>query len=231
MTIEEKRLKVLERRIAAHIPGFRVGFKDQSTGQKVIKALMFWADYNQFISTFYPVVYWPTEESYRKNSWASFKVLAHEYVHLVDGREAKGWFGFSYILPQILGLLALGAFAAFASLWFLFFLAAFLFVLPWPALWRMKWELRGYSMTMAVNIWKHGSLQERAFDDILETFTGWSYYKMWWSKKGMTRRLRVTETVIHNGDILRWSFAFLHVKQIMDMDEVTLERHLSIPKG
>ncbi len=173
-----------------------------------------------YISTFYPNVYWPTEDDYTKNPRASFDTLAHEYVHLVDGRRHRFWFGFSYLLPHLIALLSLGAIAAaFHSLWWLLFLVALVAAAPLPSPWRAHWEMRGYTMTMAVHAWRTGKVAPELTGWIAEQFTGWSYYRMWPFEKSVRNRLFKAISRIHSGDVLLTSPVFKQVKSIIDMKD------------
>lgn len=225
MTADEARLVLLERHIKKSIPGFAVRWKNEGKGsgvQKLIGVLMFFnrGYMKDFISTFFPYVYWPSEKDYRSAPRGSFKVLAHEYVHLWDAKKSHGWFSFSYILWHWLALLALGALVAiWASNWWLLFLVALVFALPLPSPWRMKWEYRGYTMSMACNAWKHGDVQETTVDALVEHFISSEYYFMWPFKKAMRRRFNASIDSIHNGDVLLWGQPFKDVKVITDLSD------------
>lgn len=74
-------------------------------------------------------------------------LLAHELVHMAD-RKRLGWkFYLLYTWPQCLAVLA--ALAVFRWEWLL----CLAFLLPWRALGRYKLELRGYTMSLAVEQW------------------------------------------------------------------------------
>jgi len=232
MTPDQARLLVLEDRIQEDIPKFEVRFKDKSRGQKVIGALMFFnrSYMSSYVSTFHPYVYWPDEKDYRDSPWSSFKTLAHEYIHLLDAKRHPFWFGFSYLLPHLIALLALGAVvAAFHSLWWLLCLVALIAAAPLPSPWRTHWEMRGYTMTMAVAAWKHGNVKPDMTEWVAKEFTGWTYYKMWPYKKSTKRRLADAVGRIHSGDVLLTSCAFRKVKTIIDMsDEAVVQEALRI---
>lgn len=226
MTGDEAKLRLLEGAIKKRIPQFEVRWKNKgpgSAGQKVISRLiwLFNRQYmTEYISTFYPRVYWPSSLDYWKNPASSLETLAHEGVHLFDGHDHRFWFGFSYLLPALFALLSLGALAAiWASNWFLLFLAALACLLPLPAYWRMRWELRGYAMSMAVDAWRNGSVTAATKRMTLDNFTGSAYYFMWPFRKGMERRLDEAEKSIHNGDILQWSPLFPQVHRICKLSD------------
>ena len=82
-------------------------------------------------------------------------------------------------------------------------MVALLALLPWPAQGRAKLELRGYTMNMAVNIWRHGSLREDTKVWIKEVFVGWAYYKMWPFKKEVDAWLDDSERMVYSIDSLQ----------------------------
>jgi hypothetical protein len=230
MNSEDARLVLLEHQIGQTIPGFEVRWKDKGKGsgwQKFIgKIMVFNRGYmKNFISTFYPYVYWPDEKGYRDNPRGSFKVLAHEYVHLWDAsldgkKQTKGWFSFSYIMPHWVVLLSLFALLSiWFSNWWLMSLVALVCALPLPAYWRMKWEYRGYTMSMAVNAWKHGDVKDSTIDRLVSHFTSGEYYFMWPFKRAMKRRLEGAVQKIHSGDVMTWGDPFKHVKVINDLSD------------
>ena len=225
MKADDARLVLLEHQIKQAIPGFEVRWKNKGKGsgwQKFIGILMFFnrGYMKDFISTFFPYVYWPTEEGYRKDARRSFKTLAHEYVHLWDDKEHRGWFAFSYILPHWVALLSLFALLAiWFSNWWLMSLVALVCALPLPAYWRRKWELRGYAMSMACNAWKHGDVSDGTLNWVQAQFTGGAYYFMWPFKKAMRRRLEGVVQKIHSGDVMTWGKPFQHVKVINDLSD------------
>lgn len=217
MTAHEARLKWLELKCQQTVKGFEIRFKNQSFWQKVIGFLMFFNRryMTDFVSTFFPRVYWPTRDSYLKDP-GSFEVLAHEWVHLLDDRDHRGWFGFSYLSVQVWAVLAvLAVLAVWFGLWFLFFLAALLFLAPWPSPWRLKWEVRGYAMGMAIEYWTRGTISEDTFRFVTAHLTGPGYYFIWWSKCGVRKRLDKVANAIKSDQILTWSEAFKGVHQIV----------------
>lgn len=190
--------------IEDEITDFEVDYKDENTLQKILGVLSYPFNKNymsHFTTTFYPKVYFPTREFVSKSYTNAMKTLAHEYVHLWD--KAKNWFwDIGYAMPQPLGLLSLLALLAIPfSNWHLLSLLWMLFFLPLPAPWRMKAELRGYTMSIAVNYWRHGSVKQSTKDWIIKAFIGPSYYFMWPFKKNITDALNTAEQKIIDGTI------------------------------
>lgn len=185
-------------RVRSHIPNFAVRYKDECWSSKVIGALA-WVFNRKYMTNYtttrYPRVYFPSRKFVEDNPKNAVKILAHEFVHLWDRKQRGLWFSLSYVLPQVLALflLLIPVVGAFFWPWWTTLLSALpaaVCLLPLPAYWRMKWELRGYAMTMAMNLWRYGSVQEWTITWIVKEFTGWPYYKMWPFKVDMTKRVR-----------------------------------------
>lgn len=154
-----------------------------------------------YITTNYPHVDWPREGYAGEDG--NWKVLAHEYVHLFDRKRLGRFFSVAYMFPQALAPLALLSFLGFVSPWFLLNLLWLAALAPWPAPGREWAELRGYTMSMAVNYWRYGSVADGTVEWIEPQFTGWPYYKMSWrSAEKMRARLRVQVELITSGKIL-----------------------------
>ena len=218
MTADEARLKLLEFACKQTVRGFKIRFKNESRWQKLLGFLMFWnrGYMTDYISTFFPTVWWPSRPHYSQDAWSTFKVLAHEWVHLLDGGKHRVWFGFSYISVQVWCVISVFALLSlWFGPWFLFFLAGLLFLAPWPSPWRVKWEVRGYTMGMAINYWKHGSIKESTKDWIVETLTGSGYYFPAWSKLRLWKKLDKAAQQIESGGVLKWNKAFPLILKIM----------------
>jgi len=200
-------------RVTVHIPKFEVRYKNESWSSKVIAVLVWLFNRNYmrtYTTTRYPRVYFPTREFVTNDPKRAVKILAHEFVHLWD-RKTKGvWFTISYALPQLFLFLAIliAIVTSFFLPWWVTVACSVLCVLcvlPLPAYWRMEWELRGYTMNLAVNFWRYGSINPSTVEWIAKQFTGWGYYKMWPFKADMLRRLENATDEIKAGH-LGWPF-------------------------
>lgn len=79
-----------------------------------------------------------------------------------------------------LGLLGMLGLAIWLTTWWAILLGcAVICILPLPAWWRTRIELRGYAMNVAVNYWRYGSVHQSTIDWIVASFTGPNYYFMW----------------------------------------------------
>ena len=232
MNADKARLTLLERQCELNYKGFKIVAKDESFWQRLIGFLMFWnrGYMKSYVSVFYPNVYWPTRKGYEEidggnkiwvsgyydDPWVSFKILSHERVHLKDDKDNRGSFGFGYASPQIWTLAAvLGLLAIWFWPWGLFGLLPLLCAIPWPSPWRVKWELHGYAMNLAINYWKHGSIRDSTLEWIADQLTKSSYYFPSWSRKKMMKRLRGIVVDIELGKILEYGQVFRDVRFIV----------------
>jgi len=103
--------------------------------------------------------------------------------------------GLATLTTTLLGFFLLGP-------WTLILLAFLVFAAPIPAYWRMKWEVRGYTMSMAMNYWKHGSIMPSTIEWMATHFTSMNYYAMWPFKKSMIKRLNQAADDIRSGKVL-----------------------------
>jgi hypothetical protein len=123
--------------------------------------------------------------------------LAHELVHVKQAQKyGSVIFGLLYLFPQCLALFVL---LTPLSLWFLCFL---IFLLPFSAPWRAKFEIGGYKMSLFVlNL--RLQLNNSSPDYIAEAlkteaenidkkyFKGSAYWFMW--PFGVTNKLKVKD--------------------------------------
>jgi hypothetical protein len=192
--------------LVAHVKtaeGGQIRFKDESLFMKTLGVLV-WA-FNrtfmtQYTSTIRKTVYFPSRKWLEENYRLAWKVLAHEYVHIFDKRRLRGRYGISYLAPQI------GAFFGFGLCLILWLDAQYwvpfiLLLAPIPAYWRMKLELRGYTMSMAINGWRHGSVRDYQIAFIAEQFTSSAYYFMWPFEDAITKKLIQMAAAVE-GDVI-----------------------------
>jgi hypothetical protein len=202
--------------IKEKVPDFEVRYKNESLFMKTLGVLLFLFNrefMTRFTTTIGNKVYFPSREAARARPRAHWKVLAHEYVHILDYQDQKLWFKVSYLLPQLGALLALGAF------FIPWFLLALLALAPWPSPWRTKWEMRGYTMSMATNYWRYGKITDDTKEWIGQNFWGWNYYKMAWRKKKIQKRLDDASDSIITGAVFGVSPAFVEVRAILNEEK------------
>jgi len=182
--------------------GIRVRYKDSSKFMWLLGKILFFNPkfMTDYITTIHRTVYFPTKD-FTKDDYRVWSIMAHEAVHAAD---SKKWtfplFASVYLFPQVLSLLALGAIGAFWDLSYLWFLVSLVLLAPLPAYGRMKFEMRGYAVSMAAYNWTaqiqntlSGSdritpLQESP-DWAVDQFVGSSYYWMWPFKGDVEARL------------------------------------------
>lgn len=140
------------------------------------------------------------------NRW---QVRPHEGRHAI---QAKKWtrplFGFLYLFPQSLApIFVLLAFLL--SPWWLLGLVC---LLPWPAPFRMVFELHAYQLSIMINTWRGYSKDYIEYDIKFlanEIFAGPSYYWMWPDKGYVINKLQYAHLVADNWDVMVGSGAHL----------------------
>ena len=206
--MDQKDLLAFELDTKRAVPGFRLDWKDTSWLQQFIGILLkpFCPSFmTNFITTLYPVVYFPSEGFYLGNPTGSFVVLAHERVHLLDAKSNYLWFTLSYILPQVLAIpLLLGAVVAAFFTWWValpLLVLGLLSLLPLPSPWRVYWEKRGYAMSIAAAFWVTGGIPESMLANIKTQFITLNYYKMSWSEGDIDNWIETTCQSVRDGTI------------------------------
>lgn len=250
--LSETHLSSLQEAIKKDVPSFEVAYKDSSALMQVLALLLspFNPDFlTKYITTWGTRVYFPSKQFFLKNPANSFRILAHEYVHLWDAKEHPT-FKLSYMFPQVLAVFPLLGFmlwagtycwvvvlpvlayilacfagklskvlfwatlflllgAALGLAWWLTGWAALvllgivLFLGPWPAPWRVQWELRGYGMNVALAQWAYGTFTDSHRASILSQFVGPAYFFMSWSKVRVVEGLDVFSRRASSGDLQR----------------------------
>lgn len=185
--------------VKQHIPKFEIRYKNEHLSSKILGVLcwLFNRKYmTHYTTTRYPYVYFPNRKFVESNKSNAYKILMHEFVHLWDIKHQGIWHNILYGIPQVIALVLLGGFIASGFLgmeywWVLLTIAIPMLycAAPTPAYWRMKSELRGYSMNIAVNYWRYGSVSDYTIDWIVSVFTGSGYLFMWPFKKNMRKRI------------------------------------------
>lgn len=147
-------LEKLKTEIRSNVPGFEVRYKNKKYNDdpwrryiidffgKLILGDKF---LNRFATTIYPYVYLPD----RWDENTLYKVLRHEYVHLLDEKK----YGWLYRLSYVLAL-------------------------PSVFTMRSYWELRAYRETLRVYKEQYGYIPSYAIDFITSQFTGPNYLWM-----------------------------------------------------
>jgi len=108
-------------------------------------------------------------------------------------------------------LLGLGVAASgFLAAWFgrvlcIPFFASLVCLAPWPAYWRMRWELRGYCMNLANAIWIDGDVSSDFIAHCVGRFTGPDYFFMWPFASSMETKFATFIVRVKDGSLLKSS--------------------------
>lgn len=206
--INQQIYEALTAEAKTQFPGFEVRAKEDSLLMKILAKLLFFN--KRFMSDYTTTVgykiYAPKDTREFPLFW---KVVAHEYVHMHDRKHAPArWltYGLWYMAPQIFAVLGLvGAVVALATwnpVW-LWSLLALLLAAPIPSPGRTHYEMRGYTMSMAVNYWRYGSVRDYQREHVLEKFTGPDYYWMWPFKGSMKKKIDNAVAMLESGRIFQ----------------------------
>ncbi|MDE2425675.1 MAG: hypothetical protein KGO96_07195 [Elusimicrobia bacterium] len=199
---------------AKFAPKLQIKYKDQSLLMKIFGFLSkpfnpsFMTD---FITTMGNTIYFPRNYDFTDIE-GTLDVLSHEFIHVLDYNKNPIFFSLSYILPQILAIVPLLLIIFFPKLWFLFLLLTILFASPLPAYFRMKSELRGYTMSLATYYWLGYTITADLTNWVANEFTDSSYYFMWPFNNDIQRRVFNSQVDIRDKTILKDS-AFNSVYQ------------------
>jgi uncharacterized membrane protein YphA (DoxX/SURF4 family) len=209
-------LSILSYRSAFNI---KIKYKNESLLMKIIGFLMFFnKDFmTKYITTIGGTIYIPKNITTFEDKL--LPVLSHEYVHIIDSIDDK-LYNIKYLFPQILAPLML--FFGFLNWW----LAASLFIImlaPLPSIWRKRYELRGYQMSIfALDcIYKEMGMPEAARKQYLKLmaeyynkqFTGAGYYFMW--AFGVEKELDETVDKVISGDILASGWQYEQIRHAL----------------
>lgn len=165
-----------------HNKNIKVVNKEDSKFMKFLSVLLFFnKDFmTKYITTIGDTIYFPKSLMSKLPKSEIASVIAHEFVHIDDSHKDK-LFKWKYLFPAS----AAPLFLLLMPFYFWIGLALFvLCLLPLPAFWRKKYELRAYKMTLAsYHAYRNGNVDDKEWDlhvnFINAQFTTSAYYFMW----------------------------------------------------
>jgi hypothetical protein len=139
----------MEEVMIPQVPNVKIEKKSDSKLMKTIAFFvrLFNPRFNEFITTIGSTIYVP-DNFFKHMDEEILDILMHEFRHIKAHYKNKVGYNLGYLFPQLLALfslLSLGAVIWLPMLWFLAFLV---FLLPFPALWRYKYELDAYRVSI-----------------------------------------------------------------------------------
>lgn len=159
----------------------KIRFKDESYLMRLLGFLLFFNKgfMTEFTTTLGDSVYFTSRERVRADPQGAAATLAHELVHIFDGRDmGQIVYTLTYLSPQCFAVLSVLALLAIPfSLWWLISLSSLVMLAPWEAPGRASIEFRGYAMTLATAVWS-GRKYDHIPPRMIEQFTGFNYYRM-----------------------------------------------------
>lgn len=104
----------------------------------------------------------------------------------------------------ILGVVVLGTFGL--AIWLtgwatLALIAGLLCLAPWPSPGRVAYELRGYTMTIAVALWRGGSYTPEKREHLVQHFVGPGYYFMSWRRSTIAKQIDAAIEQVSSGGL------------------------------
>lgn len=189
-------------------PTFKLRFKSETWWWKALYYTVIWVFNRRFMThyatTVGTTVYLPDRAYLESKGSQLVGLLAHELVHMRDRREmGKVTYFLKYSSPQIFAALALLSVFAVWSLPMLVFLLFLLLALPIPSPGRKELELNGYTMSLAVQYWKDGSVHPAYISEYAKYFINSEYFFMWPFRKSIEDALRARLRQIESGEILK----------------------------
>lgn len=167
-----------------------------------------------------------------------YVILASDWSYLSLGSLLVG-LGIGYTRPKkqlffftmlIGGALNCALFAIWKTHWNSFWLVGAGLVLSPVLNWlgaaapRAYLEFRAYTITLAVEYWKHGHISPETFNDVVNDFTGPKYYFMLPWKKFITNQFQKRIEMIRDGSILKHPWA-AHVYNVMLKSEIAYVKY------
>jgi len=100
------------------------------------------------------------------------------------------------------GIIATGVLAVLLTHWLSVALFLGLACLaPWPSPWRTKWEMRGYTMNLAIMQWSFGSVPEILKQSLLTNFVTGAYYFMSWEPQSVMSQMNAATSRAQSGEL------------------------------
>lgn len=169
--------------IKKYNPKVSIKYKDTSKLMKIISLILFFNKrfYTEYVTTIWNTIYFSSNKFIKTHPVASSRILLHEFVHVLDANKYSFiLFSIAYLLPQILFLLT----PLLLLINWQVALFGFIFLLPLPAYFRMKLELRAYLAEIYVSnkLAKKLGFEYDADQDkisMIKQFKSSSYYYMW----------------------------------------------------
>lgn len=177
--------------IRRHVPKWKVIDKKKSYLHRAlsfIPPIVFFR--KAYLNNFWTTIgYTAAHPAGNNNDWDT---RPHEGLHALQAKRwTRPFFGFLYLFPQSFFLLiAVVLGVVLGSWWWLSLIVA---LLPWPAVFRMYWELEAYKISVMVEewVWPQKAENDDGFINWIvdEAFKGPSYYFMWPFSKNVRKEL------------------------------------------
>jgi len=212
--VNHQKIKEGISRYASEKFGASIQEKDTSPFMKILSWILFFNRQfmTDFITVIFGVVYIPSR--FQTKPHVVWKVLVHELIHVYDSKSWKSlWFIPLYLFPQSL-VLFVGL--AFVHSWW--WLLTLLFLAPLPAYFRFRYEIRGYTGSMAAEHWI-GNPVDHLPKAYSQYFINSSYYWMMPFKGVVENTLQSQLDKIKDGSIYQEIPMLSEMKEIVESNK------------
>lgn len=133
-----------------YFPKLSIKFKNTSLLMRLLSIVLFFNTNfkTKFVTTIGNSVYFPSETFVKVLKLNSLTILMHELTHIYDSNKYSNLlFNFLYLFPQSLVI-----FTPLLLLinWKIFLATFIILLLPFPAFFRMKFEIKAYLVSLYV---------------------------------------------------------------------------------
>jgi succinate dehydrogenase flavin-adding protein (antitoxin of CptAB toxin-antitoxin module) len=182
--INTRKLRTLISCMLVAIPQLRIKFKDEVKIWKITPRIN-----RKSHTTFRNTIYYSSRQRAIENQDLFFKVLCHEFIHLLQRKAFGGFFHFirytdpqvtSMIVPAIFGTAMIVGGDTVTGL--LFYGLTLFLIAPWQSQSRAEMECEAYTMNLAIEQWKYGEIRQKKKDEVIKSLTSPLYYFMIWNK-------------------------------------------------
>jgi hypothetical protein len=135
----------------------------------------------------------------RLNAWPLLMIIVGMTVACALARITQG----AFWAMAAAALIGASVFVIHLTGWFsILFFVGLALLAPWPSPWRTHWEMRGYTMSLAVYTWLVGTPPQIYKNATAKYFTGSDYYFMAWAGQSVSAQIDAAVTSASNGTLL-----------------------------
>lgn len=134
------------------------------------------------------------------SAWILGLLVAGYFAGVYVMKAGRRKTGLAVIGASVITFLVLGI---LLTKWLALILLGLAVLAPWPAPWRVHYELRGYSMNVGVSEWCKYVMPSDYLDRLVRMFVGPAYCYMSWRRGPIQRHLEATRQQAQQGALNR----------------------------